>query len=110
MTIYNTIDKTLKRIKKNWNDIEFIIVNDIEIDIKKFIKTIKQLNYNIMNIEVEVIIKFNDNSFLRLSDDDGPTYWEYIKIPERPAIKKETFDKYDLFPTMLEDENFYDKE
>jgi len=107
MTIYDTLNVTLQRIKKNWNDIEFISVNDIEVNIKKFIKTIQTLDYNLCDIETDVIIKFNDNSFLRLSDD-GPIYWEYITIPERPAIKKETFNKYDLFPTLLEDENIYE--
>lgn len=76
---------------KTWEDINWIGGHDFYVDVETFIKAAKQTYYDNgyggQEVAGDLVICFNDGSWLSRAEYDGSEWWQYNYYPQQP-IKK----------------------
>lgn len=84
-------------IDKFWTDVDWIGSfgkQGVEISIENFLQIAADTEYDSgygwPEIVVDLVIVFNDGSWLQRAEYDGSEWWEYHKTPARPSEKAVT--------------------
>ena len=87
----NLFEETVEvfaRYNKTWADINWIGCDDFSISLVNFIEVAKQTNYNsgygTEEVAVDLVITFNDGSWLSRGQYDGSEWWVYNAYPQKP--------------------------
>lgn len=85
--------RVLAHHNKFWKDISWVGGNDFYIDLATFINVAKETNYDngfgAQEIAEDLVIAFNDGSWLSREEYDGSEGWRYNYYPQKPSKKFE---------------------
>ena len=86
--LFDETDFRLVRIGKTWDDISWIGGKDFYITVPQFIEAAKETNYDCgygsEEVATDLIIYFNDESWLSRDSYDGAEFWRYNVYPQKP--------------------------
>lgn len=96
MTMTNLFEETKHALNghgKTWDDISWIGGRDFYISVEQFMEAAKDTNYDCgygsEEVAVDLVICFNDGSWLSRAEYDGSEWWRYNTYPQKPSIKFE---------------------
>jgi len=73
---------------KTWNDVFWVGGRDFYISIEQFKEAAKDTNYDCgygsEEVAVDLVICFNDGSWLSRESYDGSEFWRYNSYPQKP--------------------------
>ena len=91
MSEINLLEETehaLSRYNKTWDDVSWIGGRDFYISIEQFKEAAKDTNYycgyGSEEVAVDLVICFNDGSWLSRAEYDGSEWWRYNSYPQKP--------------------------
>ena len=91
MSEINLLEETehaLSCYNKTWDDVSWIGGRDFYISIEQFKEAAKDTNYYCGNgreeVAVDLVICFNDGSWLSRAEYDGSEWWRYNSYPQKP--------------------------
>ena len=94
MTEINLLEETERTLayhQKEWNDIAWIGGKDFYISSKQFIEAAKETNYDcgygFEEVAVDLVICFDDGTWLSRESYDGSEFWIYNNYPQKPQTK-----------------------
>lgn len=89
----NLFEETVSRLatyNKTWDDVSWIGGNTFYIDVEQFIVAAKETNYDAgygsEEVAVDLVICFNDGSWLSRESYDGSEFWRYNAYPQKPQV------------------------
>lgn len=93
MTETNLLEETERALtcrNKTWNDVFWIGGHDFYISVEQFKEAAKDTNYDCgygsEEVAVDLVICFNDGSWLSRESYDGSEWWRYNSYPQKPRI------------------------
>ena len=93
MTTANLFEETENKLlafSKKWSDISWIGGDDFYITIPQFVAAAKETNYDCgygsEEVATDLVICFNDGSWLSREAYDGSEWWKYNAYPQKPQI------------------------
>lgn len=96
MTEINLLEETERALacySKTWNDISWIGGHDFYISVEQFKEAAKNTNYDCgygnEEVAVDLVICFNNGSWLSRAEYDGSEWWKYNAYPQKPQMKFE---------------------
>jgi len=96
MTDVNLFEETEHALiyhNKTWDDISWIGGPDFYISVEQFKEAARETNYDCgygsEEVAVDLVICFNDGSWLSRESYDGSEWWKYNFYPQKPRMKLE---------------------
>lgn len=121
----NLLEDTLASMNmhgKTVDDIAWIGSKHMEIPIDKFMKLADKWydgGFGAQEVATDLVVVFNDGTWLERHEYDGSEWWEYKKTPQRPnflmenpiaVMRSQVPDRYNTFFDMLAEMNGLVKE
>ena len=83
-------ERALACYDRTWNDVFWIGGNDFYISIEQFKEAAKDTNYDAgygsEEVATDLVICFNDGSWLSRAEYDGSEWWKYNAYPQKPQV------------------------
>ena len=86
--LFEETERALAYHNKTWNDISWISGNDFYISVEQFKEAARETNYDsgygAQEVANDLIICFNDGSWLSREEYDGSEWWGFNSCPQKP--------------------------
>lgn len=93
INLFEETEQVLFFNNKTWDDVSWIGGHDFYIDVEQFKEAAKDTNYycgyGSEEVAVDLVICFNDGSWLSRESYDGSEFWKYNFYPQKPQCYRQ---------------------